>query len=458
MNIYDYIIYGGGPTGLTLAYLLGRNKKKVLLVEKENKLGGCWKVDWIDNKYFSEHSPRVLTYNHMFMTLLKKINFDYKNKTVNTYGNIFQTNYKIFSFFFKNTSFSDKIKFMRSRILGVKKQTVSEWMDENNISTEGQKALTIFSIVVANSPDKLLMSEILNEGSGLLMFYQFKNNEEWIELMEKELISNNVDIIKNATLLNFTNENNIIKSAIITQNNNNITINGNIHLLTFPPLAFQKLLQNNEILQNNWMPYVDFNKWVEESYYISFGFQIHFKYEPEDIKNKPWCWSCMDDYNLIILPTYKYLTEFTKDPTILAVWSCTIVDTSRKVNGIAINDMTSDMIIDDILKKLNINSDNVIITLSEGLIRENNRWISRDSAFSVGKSGILKPKGNIENIYTIGPHNKTGITVIGKAVETAVDFIKTQKLETFGINYYINFMPYVILLIIICLILLKISY
>jgi hypothetical protein len=230
MSIYDYIIYGGGPTGLTLAYLLGRNKMKVLLVEKENKLGGCWKVDWIDNKYFSEHSPRVLTDNHMFISLLKNINFNYKQKTVNTYGNIFQTNIKILSFFFKNLTFSDKIKFIRSRILGVKNQTVAEWMDENNISIKGRKAFTIFSIVVANSPDKLLMSEIINEGSIPLMFHQFTDNEEWVNLMEQELISNNVDIIKNATLSSFIIENNIIKSSIIQDNNIIVNEIGRAHV------------------------------------------------------------------------------------------------------------------------------------------------------------------------------------------------------------------------------------
>ena len=32
MNNYDYIIIGGGPSALTLGWILGSNKKKVLII------------------------------------------------------------------------------------------------------------------------------------------------------------------------------------------------------------------------------------------------------------------------------------------------------------------------------------------------------------------------------------------------------------------------------------------
>lgn len=57
MKIYDFIIIGAGPAGLTLALLLS-SQYKVLLIERESSIGGCHRVQRINNM-FTEHSPRV---------------------------------------------------------------------------------------------------------------------------------------------------------------------------------------------------------------------------------------------------------------------------------------------------------------------------------------------------------------------------------------------------------------
>ena len=37
---YDVIIIGAGPAGLTAAYELSKSKKKVVVLEKKNQVGG----------------------------------------------------------------------------------------------------------------------------------------------------------------------------------------------------------------------------------------------------------------------------------------------------------------------------------------------------------------------------------------------------------------------------------
>jgi hypothetical protein len=446
MTEYDYVIYGGGPTGLTLAYFLSKNNYKVALVEKENILGGCWKVEWNDTKYFTEHSPRVLIGSDpIFFDLLKEIG--YKYNIVNTYGNNIGTKLKMIKFFKSKLSFFDTIKCIKAIIFKpTKNETFTEWMNNNNISNKGKKALTILSIVLANSPDKLLAREIfdtvkISKNSDNL--YQLKNNMGWINKMEAKLIEQNVAIFKETSLITLVHVNNNIKEGILNDSTN---LKGKKHILTLPPIAFKSLLKNNNyVIKNNWMNYSKFEKWVENSYYISFGFQFHFK-EDKSIPDE-WCWSCMNDYKLIILPTSKYADEFTRNSDIKTVWSCTIVDTNSfiKDKNKTVNDMTKKEIIDNIKELLNINPFKT--TIYDGVEKIDGRWISKDSAFSVGKSGIIKKKGNIDNLYTVGPHNFLGITSINKAIKSAKLFLEDENIKV-EIGKSSNLINYILIFLI----------
>jgi len=72
--IWDYIIVGAGPTGLTLAtYLPG----KILVLESSPTIGGCHRVTRVDG-VMTEHGPRV--YSDVFVNfrkLLKDIGVDF---------------------------------------------------------------------------------------------------------------------------------------------------------------------------------------------------------------------------------------------------------------------------------------------------------------------------------------------------------------------------------------------
>ena len=447
MKIYDYIIYGGGPTGMTLAYLLAKNNYSVGLIEKESQLGGCWKVEWQDNKYFTEHSPRVIMDNDSsFFRLLNQIGFDYYNETVSTYGSLFQTNKKIINFFYKNLQFLDYLKILNG-YFNSNNLTVTEWLEKYNISNSGKKAFTVFSLLLANSPDKLLINEIFGINNFPTMFLQFKDNQKWINLLEKELINLKVNILKNYSLdyLIYDMTSNKISYAIVSHQKEwkgkaQQFIYSKNHLITFPPKAMSNFLENQiDIIRNNWdeLSGNKLNKWLNDSTYHSFGFQLHF-YKEQTI-NEEWCWTCMNDYNLIMLPTSNYQTTFSKDENIKAVWSFTIVDTSvfiKRLNK-TVDQMNKNEIVSDIINLLKIKPDK--ITFYDGLHKENNKWISKDSAFSLGKSGIVKNKGKLNNLFWIGPHNKKGITVINKAVNIAVEWVKNNKNKTFNLDKTRNF-------------------
>ena len=95
-DFYDYIIIGGGPSGLTLAWYLSKIGKTCVIVDREAALGGCHRVRRVPmadgQRLFTEHGPRV--YSEAFLTfrsLLCDMNMDFYSifKPYNfTIGNI----------------------------------------------------------------------------------------------------------------------------------------------------------------------------------------------------------------------------------------------------------------------------------------------------------------------------------------------------------------------------------
>ena len=78
MTIYDYVIIGGGPSGLTLAWCLAFSyHKKVAVIERESSLGGCHRVIRV-NGLFSEHGPRIYVDNYfMFQKILVEMGLSF---------------------------------------------------------------------------------------------------------------------------------------------------------------------------------------------------------------------------------------------------------------------------------------------------------------------------------------------------------------------------------------------
>lgn len=69
--MYDYIIIGGGPSGLSMCQLLLKTGKSVLLLEGENSLGGCHRVARVRGK-FTEHAPRIYSSAYANLSALFK--------------------------------------------------------------------------------------------------------------------------------------------------------------------------------------------------------------------------------------------------------------------------------------------------------------------------------------------------------------------------------------------------
>ena len=290
----------------------------------------------IDGKYFSEGSPRVFSDSGNSKILLSHLGFTAQDFQ-NVYGNFFQTNYKLFSFVFKHFNLFDYFIFLFAAIkykFVIENITVSDWMNETRLSKNAKKAIKIISILICDRPDKTNINDFGSVSYALPK--QMKEPNKWHEMIEEHLQQKkNVTILKNTKVINIGKKNSLFH--VHTNNtllgNKRISITNKVFLCTQSNGIYSIIKNSN--LRDNWMPSHEMKKWCENTFYSGFGFQLHFDKHVE-FKNE-WCWSCMGDWSVIILPVSNWLKTISKDPQIKTVWSCCIVDMDSESKNIGKN-------------------------------------------------------------------------------------------------------------------------
>lgn len=76
MSIYDYIIVGGGISGLFMAYKLSETNSKILLIESSNRLGGRIYTKKEEGLQFELGAARISSKHTKVMSLLKELKLD----------------------------------------------------------------------------------------------------------------------------------------------------------------------------------------------------------------------------------------------------------------------------------------------------------------------------------------------------------------------------------------------
>ena len=434
-----YIIVGGGPTGLSLAYFLSKKKMiHVELYEKDKQLGGSWNSQWVNGEYWSENAPRVLGYDNNTKLFLNEIGI--KDSDIEPiYGNYFGSNFKIFSFIKEYFTISDYFIFLLATIkykFYTINRTMEEWFYISGLSKEAQKAIEIICITVCDRPDNTNINDFFCS-IGPVNLKQFKDSNKWHQLIENKLNNlNNVKIFKNTEVIKLNQNNNQIVSIIIKnlQNNSRSTVYGDKFILATQSSGLLSVIKNSDnIVKNNWINYIWFKNWCKNTYYSGFSFQLHFK---EKIKfPEKWCWSCKNDWTVIILPVSNWLKNKSKNSIINTVWSCCIVDmetTSKFLNKTA-NQCNKDEVLNECMRQIkgfySIPEPHKITT-SVGLIKKNNKWISKNTGFTQKKYGYLPMKGKIDNLFALGCFTEPtypSISYMETAISSGINYLKKYE-------------------------------
>ena len=435
MIIYDYIIIGSGPAGLTFATLADKNDK-IMIIEKDNVIGGCHKVNrqkYENEYYFTEHGPRFYFSNYLNVKKILSI-IGVKFSDIFTKYNLsfleilYQTTIKenIFSI---NENYIMTIDFFK--LLGnpnyAKNISMNEYVTINNFS---DKAINYINrtcrFMDGGDLDKTSLNSFFNVLNETLLYngYQPKMpNDEGLFLVWRNYLKN-IDFKMNTTITDIDDSNNIIK---INSSNNNSFYAKKV-ILAIPPNNLNTIIEKSsknikQKFNTNLKVYAEETEYIEN---ISIIFHWNFKL---NLDKKIYGFHSNTNWGVgaIVLSDYMNFKEKNSKTVISCIITINDVK-SKNINKTANECSDKKELIDETYRQLNEIYKNLPVpTLSfVNSYYKNGKWESTETAFvKTTNYGFLNNKIT-DNIYTLGTHNgnaKYHFTSMETAVSNAIYLI-----------------------------------
>jgi len=473
-KVYDYVIVGGGPTGLTLAWILAEANKNVLVIEPNDILGGCHRVERVDG-LFAEHGPRVYSDTYLnFIHLLERMNLKFDDIfTEYSYGlnmnEITFTPYEYTALIFEFI----KLAFFPNN---ARELSMKQFMNKYNFSDESRnfierlcrltdgattKKYTLFQflqLVNQQSFYKLYQPKLPNDRGLIFLWHDALLKTKKVDfLMQYEVTKVFVD---NLDLINSVQVRNIIRDTGFPVNCKNC-------ILTIPPKPLVKLLNNSLRAQNAFGDINKLTKWsLSNSYFDYIPITMHFrdKLDLPKIQGFPKSeWGV----GFVILSNYMKFNDIKEQDYSQTVISTCISFTDRKSSAIGktANECEIHEIYNEVYRQLKLSIKTLplpfrmIVSPQVKRNKENNAWINYDTAFvSTTKNNTINSHSEkIKNLYTVGTHNGNSLyyfTSMESAVQNAFVFAhsiipetvkKYEIKETFHISTIIQIIGIVII-------------
>lgn len=473
--MYDSVIIGSGPAGLTFATFAVDEKEKILIIEKNNSIGGCHRVNrqtFENERYFCEHGPRVYFNNYLnFKTILKKMN-------LNFYKIFKRFNLSLFQIFMKEKDFlnfneigmliRDYFKLFIDPTYGLN-LSMKDYLTNNNFSDKAKDYIDR-SCRIMDGGDSTKISlntyfNILNENLLYNIYQPVKPNDEGLFLYWfNYLKSQKIDFKLNSGV-NKIIENNEDYVEIETENGQKIKSKKLI--ISVPPESLVKILKNSpDDIKNsfgNFEALSDYSNKTEYGEYISVAFHWGFNI---DIDKSIYGMGINTDWGVgaIVLSDYMKFKEKNSKVVI----SCVICKTdvkSKNINKTANECKTKKEIVDEVYRQLHQIYKNLpypTLTFINNIYKDG-KWVSNETAFIKVPNYDYINFSNNKNIYNLGTHNgkaNVHFTCLESAVTNALNLIniiykKDYKIKT---PYNVKQLILIIILFMILLILFIIKY
>lgn len=408
---YDIIIIGAGPAGLTVAQTCSSLNLKILVIDKNDSIGGCHRVKRISG-YFTEHGPRIYTSAYLnFMTLLKEMNVNFNdlftlyNFQFTTIGK--KTIFSVISFYEMSVFFFDFMNLLFDKNYG-KCTSMRNHIIDNNFSVKSIDMIDkICRLTDGAGIDRYSLNEFLQLFNQQFFYniYQPKlpNDEGLFKIWKSFLEKKDVKFLLDSNVRFIKKENNIF-----TINVNNKQFNGKKVIIATPPFELVKILEkSDELIKNSFGNYDDLKYWaISTNYNVYVQVTFHWKDKLDLVKVYGFPAS---NWGIAFIVLSDYMT-FNESNTVIST-VVTVTDKKSDFINKTANECTKEEIINEIFRILKISYSNIskpnVILFSPNTNYINKQWISDDTAFvssSLCKSDIPF-EGNVKGLYNVGTHN-----------------------------------------------------
>jgi len=438
MKYYDLVIVGAGPAGLTLAHTSSSIYRKILIIDKENEIGGCHRVKRNRDGMFTEHGPRIyLSKYYNFFNLMSEMGLEIEDVFVKyKYSFNDVANAKILPYY----NFYEIMMFTMAYLMFVidddygKNISLYEYLRGHRFS---RKVIDTFDRlcrftdggnVYSYSLNKILK---LTDGAPVFFFqiYQPKAPLDIVLFSSwKRFLSNRgVDFMMGHYITDYDIENNNVE--IITMDNGEKIKCGKI-VFAVPPIALLNIIKYENELRNAFGNYYDLERWAEKTKYIDY---ISITYHYKDKLDLPFINGLTfdTDWGIILINLTDYMENVENGYLTVISVAVSICDVNSKTIYKKANECSADELIKEVYRQMkeslfdDLTDDYVaIINPNNYYDTYNNKWACKDNAyFNTYSEKYIPFESSINNVYNLGTHNgKSYIsyTTIESAVSNAI--------------------------------------
>lgn len=474
MLLYDIVIIGAGPSGLALAHALSNLKLKILIIDKENTIGGCHRVKRVHNGIFTEHGPRIYLSNYLnLFNLMREMNLnvndiftEYKYSFYSvavqkilpnfTYYDIFMYSFFYILYLF-NSNFGKDVNLYHFLIKYGFSDEAINIIDRLCRYVDGGNAKRY-------SLNKLLS---MQDANMIAKIYQPKQPLD-ISLFDKwkqYLMKRNVTFMLGKNVTYIHNKNNKIKYIILDDKK---IIYLDKLILAIPPKAISNLL-NLPMLHDCFAD--NFDEWAEKTEYIEY---ISITYHFKEKLHLPYIngLSLNTDWGIAVVNLSDYMTNIENHYSTVLSTAITICDQNSRFIYKTANECNRDELIAEVHRQIkrsvfhDIPDDYYAVLNPNNYYNVNeNKWENTDEAYfnTFATKSLNYNCKTIHNLFNVGTHNGNSYmqyTTMDSAISNALVLAYTLYPQLKNKYYIRNFLTakHLILFILLLLVIIIISF